>query len=330
MKASLIIPTYNRGDVLIETLRMALAQDSHDYEVIVVDQTATVSESLRAFLDSAGRCIRYIRLPFPNLPAARNAAVLAATGEIVIFVDDDVVFDSDYVGSHMCRYTDPSVGAVMGLTFPPGGASDEEALAAARALFGGREVLADGLFTVSWVVGCNSSYRRSAILGAGFSDERFGGSGWCEDADLATRVGHLGYKLLLDRRIKLVHLALPSGGCANRDLDGQKQKELEHVQLFAFHFVKNRRIIGPRNFAHSLWRGYRVFAMNRKVLRAGYWSLLERHVSYLKVLARVRSWSAEPVPRPFAASHPTFLSGTSGLPGEERSPAADSERATRI
>ena len=48
MTASLIIPTYNRGEVLCNTIAMALDQTHTDCEVIVVDQTAKslVSSSL--------------------------------------------------------------------------------------------------------------------------------------------------------------------------------------------------------------------------------------------------------------------------------------------
>jgi glycosyltransferase involved in cell wall biosynthesis len=265
-KASLIIPTYNRGDVLLETLRMALAQTYHDCEVIVVDQTATVSAGLRAFLNCAGDRIRYIRLPFPNLPAARNAGVLAAHGEIIIFVDDDVVFGRDYIGLHVRRYSDPSVGAVMGLTLSPGGASDEETLAAARSLFGSREALADGLFSVSWVIGCNSSYRRRAILEAGMSDERFTGGACAEDVDLAVRVRHSGYKLLLDPRIRLTHLALPSGGCGNRTGD-RDARELESCRLFLFFSIKNWNVLGPCEVLFNVWRSYRGYAFNRRLVQ---------------------------------------------------------------
>ncbi|MGH8129170.1 MAG: glycosyltransferase family 2 protein, partial [Gammaproteobacteria bacterium] len=39
VSVSLIIPTYKREELLVNTLRCALAQDRDDYEIIVVDQT---------------------------------------------------------------------------------------------------------------------------------------------------------------------------------------------------------------------------------------------------------------------------------------------------
>src|SRR5437870_1137860 len=99
MKVSLIIPTYNRGAVLCDTIAMSLDQTHSDYEVIVVDQTASVDPKVRDYIHSLGDQIRYCRLPKPNLPAARNAGVRLATGTVVIFIDDDVRIPRDYVAS---------------------------------------------------------------------------------------------------------------------------------------------------------------------------------------------------------------------------------------
>ena len=88
----MVIPTYQRGDVLADTISMALRQDYRNFEVIVVDQSPETPPRVRALLKaSADRPLRYLRLSTPNLPGARNAGVRAATGEIIVFIDDDVV-----------------------------------------------------------------------------------------------------------------------------------------------------------------------------------------------------------------------------------------------
>lgn len=114
MGASLIIPTYNRGDVLLETLEMAVVQEYGTYEIIVVDQTKSIDSRLPSYLSPAGDRIRYIHLPEPNLPAARNAGIRAAKGDIILFVDDDVRIEPDYLAAHMRNYEDPTVGGAMG------------------------------------------------------------------------------------------------------------------------------------------------------------------------------------------------------------------------
>jgi GT2 family glycosyltransferase len=44
--ASLIIPTYNRGDVLLDTLEMAARQEYATFEVIIVDPTRSADSRL--------------------------------------------------------------------------------------------------------------------------------------------------------------------------------------------------------------------------------------------------------------------------------------------
>jgi glycosyltransferase involved in cell wall biosynthesis len=58
-------------------------------------------------LNATGDRIRYIRLPEPNLPAARNAGICAAKGDIILFVDDDVRIEPDYIAAHVGNYETP-------------------------------------------------------------------------------------------------------------------------------------------------------------------------------------------------------------------------------
>ncbi len=45
-KISLIIPTYNRDRVLVETIKYAIKQDFEDYEIIIVDQNETHTKNI--------------------------------------------------------------------------------------------------------------------------------------------------------------------------------------------------------------------------------------------------------------------------------------------
>jgi GT2 family glycosyltransferase len=296
MTASLIIPTYNRGEVLCETIAMALAQNYTDYEVIVVDQTPSVDLKVQAYIESVSDRVRYYRLSTPNLPAARNVGVGAAKGPIVIFIDDDVCIEQNYIALHARHYEDPSIGAVTGMTLHAPEVSAAEVLRNARALRGTNDEAKHGEALVSWVNGGNCSYRKSAILQAGMSDERFGGTAWCEDADLAVRVRHLGYKLVFDPMIKLVHLALASGGCGNREPEWTEKRDEERLQLYTFFIIKNRRILGIRALANGLVLAYRWHSLNRSILSQGVRKLLRRHVLYLACIVRAFRWSLLPGP----------------------------------
>ncbi|HXP85601.1 MAG TPA: glycosyltransferase family A protein [Bryobacteraceae bacterium] len=287
---SVIIPTYNRGEVLCETMAMALAQDYPDFEVIVVDQTPEPSAAVRAFVENAGSRLRYIRREVPNLPAARNAGVRISRGEIIVFMDDDVIVGPEYVAAHVHRYHDASVGGVMGITLAPGESDDAAVLTRDLATFGMREPLADGCFRVESLVGCNSSYRREAFFKAGWADERFGGLGYCEDTDLGLRIGRSGYKLVLDPRVRLVHLALQTGGCGFRDPahDERVRGELNRLRLLLM--VKHRATFGTSRMVSSIWTEYRGYALNRTTLTSPA-ALFRRHWRFLRGLCQA-AWAA--------------------------------------
>jgi len=261
LSVSVVIPTYERGEILSEAISMALAQDYPDFEVIVVDQSRELAESVKKLIESAPPRLRYLRLSTPNLPGARNAGVRAAKGEIISFIDDDVVIGPEYIAGMAAHFHDPSVGAVMGMTLPASGKEPDRQ--AVMKQFWAWEEFPDGTASVSWVVGCNSSYRARAIVDAGMCDEKFTGSAWSEDADLSVRVRNLGYKFIYDPRVRLIHLELASGGCANRSpADLEKRDELR-FRLQLYFLFKNRAIFGWRQFCSSVWQTYRQYAFNR-------------------------------------------------------------------
>jgi glycosyltransferase involved in cell wall biosynthesis len=284
-KISLIIPTYNRGDVLCQTIAMALAQDYPDYEVIVVDQSDPVDAKVRSYIDSLGNCMQYHHLSFPNLPAARNAGARAASGEIIIFIDDDVVIGPEYVRCQARLYSDSSVGGVMGLTFDPGEFEESEEIAGKLNMFGTKSRRSDGVVQVSHLVGCNVSYRKKAFFEAGMADERFTGTGWFEDIDLAVRVEHAGYVLLMDPRIRLRHLALQTGGCGNRQTANEDRKQEDRCRLYLFYCLKNLHVLGARTVLANLWGKYRSYAFNGPLLRSPR-KMVARHWGFVRSLAR--------------------------------------------
>src|SRR5258708_27165607 len=86
VSASVIIPTRNRGALVLEAVRSALDADGVD-EVIVVDGGSTDGslESLRDFGDQ----IRLVEGSFPNAAATRNAGAAQARGAFLGFLDSD-------------------------------------------------------------------------------------------------------------------------------------------------------------------------------------------------------------------------------------------------
>jgi glycosyltransferase involved in cell wall biosynthesis len=105
---SIIVPAYNRTDLLRETLVSCLVQTYQNYEVIVVDDgseedIAKAVELLCRDFDAPGvdfdalGVVRYIKQPHLGSNAARNRGLREALGELIQFVDSDDLLHPDKI-----------------------------------------------------------------------------------------------------------------------------------------------------------------------------------------------------------------------------------------
>ena len=96
-KISVIIPTYNRGKYIIESLISVLKQTYHNLEIIVIDDFSTDNTEflISQFKDDR---IKYIKLK-ENKGAnfARNLGIEMATGNYITFQDSDDIYHLDKI-----------------------------------------------------------------------------------------------------------------------------------------------------------------------------------------------------------------------------------------
>jgi len=86
-KVSVVIPTYNSAQFIVETLESVFAQTYKDYEVIVVDDGST--DNTREVLKPYMSKIRYIYKENGGVASARNVGIKNARGEYIAFLDSD-------------------------------------------------------------------------------------------------------------------------------------------------------------------------------------------------------------------------------------------------
>lgn len=98
---SIIICTYNRAHSLEDTLRAVRAlevAEAREWEVIVVDNNSSdeTRQQVSRLQENWDR-LRYEFEPTQGLSYARNRGVACARGEILLFTDDDVLPEPDWV-----------------------------------------------------------------------------------------------------------------------------------------------------------------------------------------------------------------------------------------
>jgi len=116
---SVILPTFNRCQIIEQSINSVLRQTYRNLELIVVndgssDGTSKVLERLRV-CDSRLRIIE--NSPNIGLPSSRNKGVLASRGSLIFFSEDDLLLDdncvSTLVGSFLSlNDLDNNVGAI--------------------------------------------------------------------------------------------------------------------------------------------------------------------------------------------------------------------------
>ncbi len=115
---SVVVPSmFERREALAACVASLAGLDYPDYEVIVVDNRRGDGDERQVADDLPGA--RVIHEPRPGTSAARNAGLAAARGEIIAYVDDDVVVDPAWLLAIVHRLLDhPEEACVTGLALP--------------------------------------------------------------------------------------------------------------------------------------------------------------------------------------------------------------------
>jgi glycosyltransferase involved in cell wall biosynthesis len=111
---SVVIPTYNRAEQVVQAVRSALAQDWNSIQVLVVDDASTDDTRERvlelAREDERVRLVAQERNQGPS--AARNRGIDEAMFPVVAFLDSDNSFQSDKLKRQMPAFLDAGKNAV--------------------------------------------------------------------------------------------------------------------------------------------------------------------------------------------------------------------------
>ena len=183
--ASVVVPTYNRREMLSRCLRSLIGQtaDPAAYELVVVDDGSTdgTPEVMREFILKSPCAVNYLRQENAGRSRARNNGVLAARGRYVIFVDSDVVVKTGFIAAHLAAHAEPG-RVVQGRKIITSNYDDPTS-----------EPVKVTDYSRAFFDTANVSVEREKLIEAGLFDEDFVEYGW-EDLELGLRLRRLGLK----------------------------------------------------------------------------------------------------------------------------------------
>ncbi len=233
MFISVVIPTYNRLPILQKCLQsletQSLAADLADYEVVVIDDGST--DATISWLQAAKLPhLRWFEQDHQGAAAARNLGVAKALGDVIVFIDSDLVVTEGFLQAHV------------------------------EALLQGQQQLGhDRLFTYGSVINTNNfeqptsepykitdfsaayfatgnvAIRRHWLEQAGLFDTRFQLYGW-EDLELGVRLKQLGLKLIKCPEAKGYHWHPPF---ALAQLPGLIDREIQRGRMGVLFYQKH-------------------------------------------------------------------------------------------
>jgi glycosyltransferase involved in cell wall biosynthesis len=183
---SIIIPTYNRLPILEKCLRAMEAQDfAFEYEIVVVDDGS--SDRTVSFLQDNQKEFPHVVLyqqDHKGAAAARNLGIEKSKGEIIVFIDSDLVVLPNFLTSHYQTLNGENRAFTYGAVINT--ANFEHPTSETFKLTD---------FSNAYFATGNVAIAKHWLVEAGMFDLAFRQYGW-EDLELGVRLKKLGLKLI--------------------------------------------------------------------------------------------------------------------------------------
>jgi len=259
MEVSIIIPTYNRTEELKEALESIIAQTKLPKEVLIVDDSEhdeiqnLVKQKKNEF-EFKGVTLKYIRNEKErSLAIARNIGIEHSTGDIVLFLDDDVILDREYIMNILRVYKEKhsaigvqgyiinmfsgdmiskiryAIGRIFFLWYPENDKCRVQP--SAEPTYPSSSL--KRTIECQWLAGSNCSFKREILQIFKFN-ENLKRYSWREDVDLSYRI----YKIISNSLYITPHAKLIHKGSKTARLPKKQQILMQRVYISYF-FYKN-------------------------------------------------------------------------------------------
>lgn len=222
---SVIIPAHNAAETLPQTLTALTTAEPAPNEIIVVDDSS--SDMTNQVAKEFG--VRVMQIEHLGAAAAKNRGAQAATGDLLLFTDSDIVTPSNVVAILQAAFEKTNCDGVIGLldeNIPAQNwASQFKNLWMNFTYTRFANAQSIGLFYTSI-----AAIRRDTFLKLGGFDENFRGASIAEDTEFGQRAWGKGVRIILEPNLRVVHLKTYTSAGVLRE-DFRRARALTQMRL---------------------------------------------------------------------------------------------------
>lgn len=312
MTISLIIPTFNRYESLIKTLNSLSKCAMKPDEIIISDQNDKelfnkvdlLIQEIKTAINFQNIIWKHVYCKEIGITISRNVALEEATGDVVVFSDDDVLFPKDFFSNVHEKLKNPSVAMIGGMNFKkfPTHKSNIIKLlllflmglngsltkkgSVSTGLFGRYPNDFNGIIQTQWAMGYCMIFRRDLLKKSNLLfDTRLTRYGYGEDLELTYMFykwcKRHGFKCILSSDIGVYHLVSSENRQSREDayirvfvnrqhinyvLHGNS---LIHLALLSYSNFWYRVIFAHIDGDKTVYRSYRRFLKHKSRIKKG-------------------------------------------------------------
>ena len=276
---TVIIPTYYRYGPLINLLEQLSSQTLAPDEIIVIDQTPKADRDYNIKeLFSKLISLKYLDFDEPSLTKSRNYAAEHSMGDILIFCDDDIVINDNYIESHVKVLVGENVDVVNGATttkdsLPSHYPWDQKSMDPVRFFLAAPNYKWSGMMLS--LSSCNVSMKRDIFFNSGGFDEKLPRM---VDFELGYRIYKMGAKIYYSDKPAVKHL---------RAAGGSRKNPHSHNKLVANLYIHKKHFGGWIYKQYVIRYIFASLIFGKFSIRTPF-GLIRRYMRYLKAKKNVQ------------------------------------------
>ncbi len=254
LRFSIIIPTKDREKDLTKCINSILKQKvNFNYEIIIIDDGNLNDELITNFKNKLSKkniFLTYIKKDGePGTAKSRNMGIRLSHGEIIFFLDDDIVLAPRYFNEILKMYNNNKIAGVSGLIINQEYGKEgfigliAEKLGWIDKRYGKvskiginklNRLKSEEIREIDWMPTCCASYRKKILLRYEFDDKFYTDYSLGEDLDLSFRISR-EHILVVNPKAKLYHF--------NSEI-GRDYKKIGFMSIYNSFYFFNKNLNG--------------------------------------------------------------------------------------